>query len=124
MCDLGRLREAEELSRQVRDQSPSHDRVNFLLVDGIDGYLLASAGRVPEGLQLVRGAVEQSDSGDFYSSRYLARFLAAMAYQVGDRPDVAETLAREAVEIALAKGDVMAAQRARERLSDVGVEVP
>jgi hypothetical protein len=37
---------------------------------------------------------------------------------------VAATLAREAVEIALAKGDVMAAQRARERLSALGVDVP
>jgi hypothetical protein len=98
--------------------------VNFIFADGIDGYLLVHRGRIADGLRLCCAAVERADSGDFYSSRLLARVLAASAHHVGNRPDVAATLAREAVEIALAKGDVMAAQRARERLSALGGDVP
>ncbi len=123
LYEQGRYDEARALSDDVRHRTAPGDRVNFIYVDGIDACLLARAGRTAEALSLAVRAVELSDATDFYSARYVARTLAAEAHHLIGQSEVAEKLAREAVEIAVAKGDVMAVHRARERLGALGVEV-
>ena len=123
LYEQGRYDEARALSDVVRHRTAPGDRVNFVYLDGIGGCLLARKGRAAEALPLAERAVELSDTTDFYSARYVARTLAAEAYHLSGQSEVAERLAREAIEIAVAKGDVMAAQRARERLGALGIEV-
>ena len=123
LYEQGRYDEARELSHVVRHRTAPGDLVNFVYVDGIDACLLARTGRTTEALPLAERAVELTDATDFYSTRYVARTLAAEAHHLSGQSEVAERLAREAVDIAVAKGDVMAAQRAQERLGALGIDV-
>lgn len=123
LYEQGRYDEARALSDDVRRLTAPGDRVNFIYVDGIDACLIARTGRAAEALRLAERAVETSDATDFYIARYTARTLAAEAQHLSGQSEVAEKLGHEAVELAAAKGDVMAVRRARERLGALGIEV-
>jgi tetratricopeptide (TPR) repeat protein len=123
LCEQGRYDEAFELCPVVRETSPSDDMVNFIYADMIEGYVLVRRGRFDEGLDLLVRALERSDTTDFFVSRAEVRLSMGDALALAGEHDRASTVAREALEIFDAKGDVTGAARARDRMARRGIEV-
>jgi class 3 adenylate cyclase/tetratricopeptide (TPR) repeat protein len=120
----GRFDEVRELCAVVREKSPPDDLVNFVHADALEGCLLAHDGRLDEALPLVRRALERAETTDFFDVRYEIRlFVAEVLALSGQTVDAAKQV-EEALEILVAKGDVTGEARARERIAQLGIEVP
>jgi hypothetical protein len=108
--------EAATWCRVIRETTAAGDLVNFLGVDALEGYLLAHAGDLERGEQLVRRAAEQACDVDFFWIKSLV-FTAfgktlALAGKGAEAVEAFETAHR----IYEAKGDSASAAYVRELL--------
>jgi tetratricopeptide (TPR) repeat protein len=118
-----RLGEVSEWLDRSRATTGADDVVNFLLVDALEGTVLAHEGRHEEGEASGRRAVELADTTDYVYARPAAHSYLAETLALGGKTPEAVEHATTAMEILDAKGNVMLAARLRERLAAVGVDV-
>jgi class 3 adenylate cyclase/tetratricopeptide (TPR) repeat protein len=118
-----RLGEVSEWLDRSRATTGADDVVNFLLVDALEGTVLAHEGRHEEGEASGRRAVELADTTDYVYARPAAHSYLAETLALGGKTPEAVEHATTAMEILDAKGNVMLAARLRERLAAVGLDV-
>jgi class 3 adenylate cyclase/tetratricopeptide (TPR) repeat protein len=114
----GRVDEAEEITRVAEEISAPDDLDAQALWRGARARVLASRGRHEEALALAREAVEMRTQVDTLIDRVDALMdLAEVLRRAGDRAG-AEAALREALEVAIGKGDVVTERRIREQLPE------
>jgi len=113
----GNYEEAEVLCAEARDTSSPEDVATICGVDALEGFLRARRGDFAAGERLARRGVELAETTDFPEVRGLALMLAARALAEVGKRDEAVGLARKAVAVYEAKGDVAGA-RVAEALAD------
>jgi class 3 adenylate cyclase/tetratricopeptide (TPR) repeat protein len=117
----GRYDEVATLCTTVRDLSPADDLVNFIYAEALEGAVHAQHGAFEEAERQCRRAVELADETDFVINRGETRLLLAESLLRARRDPEAVRLAREALSLLDAKGDMTGAARARERLDALGI---
>lgn len=122
LYEQGRYDEVRAWCDKARDATGTDDVVNFILLDAIEGCLLAREGRFDEAEGRCRSAVEQTEAIDFTEGRTVARVYLAEMLALAGRPEATE-IAQQALSIREAKGDVTGAARDRERFGKLGIEV-
>jgi class 3 adenylate cyclase/tetratricopeptide (TPR) repeat protein len=109
---VGRIEEAEELTRASEEGAGAEDRYTHALLRNVQAKVLARRG-VAEGAEaLARESVTLADETDFLDLRWHTRMGLAETLGTADHHDDARAVLTEAREIADRKGNVVAAQRA------------
>jgi len=123
LYEQGRYDEVRGWCEKARETTGADDVVNFVLLDVLDGCLLAREGRFGDAEEHARRGVELTETIDFVEGRALARrYLAEVLALAGKRDDAADA-SEQALAILEAKGDVALAARVRESLAELGIEV-
>ena len=113
----GRVDEADEITRIAEEISAPDDLDAQALWRGARARVLASRGNHAEALALAREALEMRTQVDTLIDRVDALMdLAEVLRRAGDLPG-AEAALREALEVAIGKGDVVTERRIREQLA-------
>jgi class 3 adenylate cyclase/predicted ATPase len=118
-----RFADAREWLGQARATTGAEDFVNFVLMDLAEGALLAQEGRLSEAEAIGLRAVEVADQIDFVWARPLAHSYFAETLALAGKGAEAMEHAGNALDTLAAKGNVMLAERLRERLAAVGLDV-
>jgi len=118
-----RFDEAEALCGTGRAYTTPSDLVNFVYLDMIEGGMRAWRGEHAEAEDLVRRAVTLAETTDFYWLRGASLLRLAEVHALAGRTLEASAEAAEGLASLHAKGDVVNAALARERLVTVGIEV-
>jgi class 3 adenylate cyclase/tetratricopeptide (TPR) repeat protein len=119
----GRYEEVEDLCAIGRATTSPDDVVNFILLDAIEGSLLARGGRHAEAEERVRAALALAEATDFFRVRGDVRIFLSGVLALAGRMDEAAAEALVGLSHYEAKGDVMGTREARERLATLGIEV-
>jgi class 3 adenylate cyclase/tetratricopeptide (TPR) repeat protein len=119
----GRHDEIEELCAIARATTSPDDVVNFVLLDAIEGSLLARSGRHVEAEERVRAALALAEATDFYRIRGDARIFLSGVLALAGRMEDAVAEALVGLSHFEAKGDVAGTREARVRLSRIGVDI-
>jgi class 3 adenylate cyclase len=115
--------EVDELRRQVRATTGADDLANFIWLEMLDGLLHARRGEGEHAEHAVRRALMLTDNVDFHFPCTVSRALGAEALaQIGQGDEAAE-MARQAIRIFEAKGDVAGAAQFRARFASFGIDV-
>jgi class 3 adenylate cyclase/tetratricopeptide (TPR) repeat protein len=117
----GRYDDALALFASARTTTEPYDLFNIVLLDSIEGCLLAREGRLEEALRQCRRAIEHTDGMDGLEARAAPRRYLAEALFLAGRTDEARTVAIEAIAIREAKGDTTGAARTREGFEQIGL---
>jgi tetratricopeptide (TPR) repeat protein len=123
LYEQGRHEEVEDLCKQAREKTGAADLVNFVLLDALEGCLLAHRGDPAEAMERALRAVEVANATEFFEARLLARVYLAEVLVLADRCDEARDRALSALAVAEAKGDVAIGIRLRERFAGLAIEV-
>jgi class 3 adenylate cyclase/tetratricopeptide (TPR) repeat protein len=115
----GRYDEAAALCKVIRETTASGDLVNVIGVDALEGWLLARAGDLEAGEQMVMRAVERAEHIDFYDQKALVFVMLAKTHEVAGRRGEAVAAAQVALAIFEAKGDKASTARLRELVSSL-----
>ncbi len=121
--NVGRLDEARELCTSARNTTEPHDVINFVMLDAIEGSLLAREGRFEEAIAQCRRGVERTEGSDGLENLALPRRYLAEALFLAGRTNEAAEVGAEALAIRDAKGDATGAARTRELFAAFGLEV-
>ena len=97
--------------------------MNFVFFEAIEGCVLARRGKFDEAEKRARSALERSHAIDFTEGRAFVRAFRAEMLALAGRTEEAAAAARDGLSIRQAKGDVTAATRERERLSEFGIDI-
>jgi class 3 adenylate cyclase/tetratricopeptide (TPR) repeat protein len=119
----GRYDDARALCASARLTTEPSDLFNFVLLDSIEGCLLAQEGRLEEALRQCRRAIEQTDGMDGVEVRAASRRYLGEALFLAAQTDEARTAALEAIAIREAKGDTTGAARTRQVFEKLGLAV-
>jgi tetratricopeptide (TPR) repeat protein len=119
----GRYDDARALCANARLTTQQDDLFNFILLDAIEGCLLAREGRLGEAIRQCRRAVERSDGMDGLEALAVPRRYLAEALFLAGQAAEARTVALEAIAIRDTKGNTTGAARIREIFEQIGVEV-
>jgi tetratricopeptide (TPR) repeat protein len=120
---LGRYDEARDLCERARKTTEEDDVINFVMLDAIEGSLLAREGRLEEAIARGRRALELTRGTDGQLALNIAhRYLAETLFLAGERAEAA-SVAAEGLAIHEAKGDATGAARTRELFARLGLEV-
>jgi tetratricopeptide (TPR) repeat protein len=119
----GRYDDARALCASARSTTEPSDLFNFVLLDSIEGCLLAREGRLDEALRQCRRAIELTVEMDGIEARAASRRYLAEALLLAGQTDDARTVAVEAIAIREAKGDMTGATRTREGFEQIGLAV-
>ena len=119
----GRYDDARALCASARTTTEPSDLFNFVLLDSIEGCLLAREGRLEEALRQCHRAIEHTDGMDGVEARAASRRYLAEALFLAGQTDEARTVAVEAIAIREAKGDTTGAARTREGFEQIGLAV-
>ena len=103
--NLGRFDEARELCVRARATTEPGDLVNFVMLDGIEGSLLARGGHFEEGIEQGRHAVELTTGSDGLENLALPRRYLAETLFLAGHPEEAARVGAESLAIRDAKGD-------------------
>ena len=122
--NLGRFDEARELCVRARATTEPGDLVNFVMLDGIEGSLLARGGHFEEGIEQGRHAVELTTGSDGLENLALPRRYLAETLFLAGHPEEAARVGAESLAIRDAKGDATGAVRTRELFAAIGLELP
>jgi len=124
LYDQGRYDEAAALCVRARESTLSEDLANFVMVDSIEGALLAREGRVDEAERVGRRGLELAETTDLFQIRgmYARSGLAEVLSLAGKRGEASATAA-EAIAIHDDKGDVTGSAFLRRRFESMGIEV-
>ena len=120
----GRYDDARALCATARATTEPSDLYNFILLDAVEGCLLAREGRAEDGVRQCRRAVELASSSDGRDVLARSRRFLAEALFLAGRTEEARTIGAESVAIREAKGDRTAAARTREVFEKLGLRVP
>jgi predicted ATPase len=122
---VGRVDEAEELTRASEESASADDRYSHALLRGVRARVLAGRGDASAAEQLARESVAFADETDFLDLRWHTRIGLAEVLRSGDdHAEAARDLLAEAVEIAERKGNLVAARRARGLFEQWGLSAP
>jgi tetratricopeptide (TPR) repeat protein len=119
----GRYDDARALCASARTTTEPHDLFNFILLDSIEGCLLAREGRLEEALQQCHRAIERTDGMDGIEACAASRRYLAEALFLAGQTDEAMSVAVEAIAIREAKGDTTGAARTREGFEQIGLAI-
>jgi class 3 adenylate cyclase/tetratricopeptide (TPR) repeat protein len=113
---LGRLDEAEELTRAAQEGAAPDDISSQILWRQARALVLARRGEADEAVRLASAAVSLAEETDMLN--WQARALAdlAEAYVAGERLDETRATLARAISLFERKGNTLAAEHARERL--------
>jgi class 3 adenylate cyclase/tetratricopeptide (TPR) repeat protein len=116
LAALGRLDEAEELTRAAQEGADPDDISSQILWRQARALVLAYRGEADEGVQLASAAVSLAEETDMLN--WQARALAdlAEAYVAQERLDEARATLEQAISLFEQKGNAVAAGHARERM--------
>jgi tetratricopeptide (TPR) repeat protein len=121
--NIGRFDEARELCASARETTEPSDLINFVMLDAIEGSLLAREGRFEEAIEQCRRGVERTKGSDGLENLAIPRrYLAEVLFLAG-RTTGAAQVGAEALEIRDAKGDATGAARTRELFARLGLEL-
>jgi len=123
LVSTDRLADARVALEQARRTTASDDVINFVFIGFTEGLLLARENRFSEAETVARRAVALTDGIDFRFGRPLAHSYFAETLALAGRPEEAGRHAATALRLLEDKGDVMLAERMRERLTAVGLRV-
>jgi tetratricopeptide (TPR) repeat protein len=123
LANQQRFDDVPEWLDRARATTGTDDVINFILVDALDGAVLAHEGRHGEAVAVGRRAVELAEQIDFVWARPLAHSYFAETLALAEKHSEAAEHACKALEILAAKGNVTLVARLRERLAAVGVDV-
>jgi predicted ATPase/class 3 adenylate cyclase len=118
--ELGHLDDAQTFSERCRELSASDDIINEWYWRGVRAKILARGGRFEEGETLAREAISALEPTDATNPPAYARSDLAEVLVLAGRPAEAATALREAVALFERKENVVAAARARAKLSTLG----
>jgi class 3 adenylate cyclase/tetratricopeptide (TPR) repeat protein len=121
LYEQGRHDEVRHWCERARATTGESDLVNFVLLDGLEGCLLAHEGRYEEAEARAARGIESAETTDFVELRFASRACLAEVLALAGRPEEGARSGAEAVALLEAKGDVALAARARERLATLGV---
>jgi tetratricopeptide (TPR) repeat protein len=121
--NLGRFDEARELCASARESTEPNDLINYVMLDAIEGSLLAREGRFEDAIEQCRRGVERTDGSDGLDNLALPRRYLAETLFLAGHSDEAARVGAEALAIRDAKGDATGAARTRELFSAFGLEV-
>jgi class 3 adenylate cyclase/tetratricopeptide (TPR) repeat protein len=119
----GRYDDARALCASARITTEPSDLFNIVLLDSIEGCLLAREGHLEEALRQCRRAIEHTDGMDGLEARAAPRRYLAEALFLAGQTDEARTVAVEAIAIREAKGDTTGAARTRKGFEQIGLAV-
>jgi tetratricopeptide (TPR) repeat protein len=111
----GRDVEAEQLAFESEQSAGAEDAYSHALSFGVRAKLLARRGAAAQAARLVEEAVALADTTDFAHLRWQTRLDQEEVLRLGGRDGSAAL--EEAIRIAEAKGSLIGARRARERLA-------
>ena len=112
----GRYDEAERLAQASEESAGTEDVYSNVLWRSVRAKVLARRGRVEEAERLARAAVALAEATDFLLLRWYALAAQAEILELAGRPEEARPVVNEAVRLAERKGNVVAAQHARDAL--------
>ena len=115
----GRYQEAGELTRFSESVAAPDDFASQSLWRCVRGKIAARAGRFDEAESLVREAVRLSRESDEPDSQASVLMDLAEVLDLAGRADEAAVAFEEAIELYEAKGNIVSAARARERVSEL-----
>jgi tetratricopeptide (TPR) repeat protein len=115
--------EARELCVRARATTEPGDLINFVMLDAIEGSLLAREGRFEEAIEQGRHAVELTTGSDGLENLALPRRYLAETLFLAGRTNEAAQIGAETLAIRDAKGDATGAARTRELFASLGLEV-
>jgi len=121
--NAGRLDESRELCMRARETTELNDLINFVMLDAIEGCLLAREGRFEEAIGQCRRGVERTEGSDGLENLALPRRYLAETLHLAGRSHEASQVGAEALAIRDAKGDETGAARTRELFARLGLEV-
>ena len=120
---LGRLDEAEELTRTAQEGAPPDDISSQILWRQVRALVLARRSRAEEAEELGKAAVALTEETDMLNWQANALADLAEVYAVGERSDEARATLQRAVSLFEQKGNAVAAGHARERVRTLSADV-
>ena len=117
LVELGRDDEAQRALERAQEVTIPEDVVDVVGLDALEAVLRARRGELEEAQELARRALARVDETDHIILRLDTRWSAAGVFELAGRGDEAKALLQESVEIAERYGHLVAAERARERLT-------
>jgi class 3 adenylate cyclase/tetratricopeptide (TPR) repeat protein len=121
--NLGRFDQARELCASARETTEADDLINFVMLDAIEGSLLARGGSFDEAIEQGSRAVGLTEGTDGMENLALPRRYLAETLFLAGRADEAAQVGAESLAIRDAKGDATGAARTRELFAVLGLEV-
>jgi tetratricopeptide (TPR) repeat protein len=119
LAELGRVDEAQRALERARALTIPEDIVDVVGLDALEAVLRARRGELEEAQELARRALTRVEETDAVILRLDTRWSAAEVFELAGRSDEARALLEESIEIAERYEHLVAARRARERLSAV-----
>jgi class 3 adenylate cyclase/tetratricopeptide (TPR) repeat protein len=124
LCALGRLDEAEELTRDAEAHASKDDVLSQMLWRQARALIAARRGDGADAERLAREAVGLADQTDMLNGQASALVHLAEVCILGGQPGEASEPLRQALALYEQKGNVVAAARVRERLEELQAGVP
>ncbi|HYI75698.1 MAG TPA: adenylate/guanylate cyclase domain-containing protein [Gaiellaceae bacterium] len=123
LYEQGQFDEVQEWCELARSTSGADDLVNFIYIDALSACLLARRGSHDGAKVLALTALRRIEGIEHNETQINTYRFVAEVFALASDPDAALDYAQRAVALALAKGDVTIAERTRENLARVGIEV-
>jgi tetratricopeptide (TPR) repeat protein len=120
VCAQGRDDEAENLTIASEESADPEDVYSHALLRCVRAKVLARRGDAKASELLARESVALADKTDFPDLRWHTRIGHAGVLRLAGQGEEAKSILGEAIEIAEQKGNLVAAQRARDLLEQVG----
>jgi tetratricopeptide (TPR) repeat protein len=117
---LGRYDEAASFAEESRKAAASDDVMSQALWRGVNAKVLARKGEHEEAERLAREAVQITGNTELVDGQAMTLSDLAEVLRLADRPEEAATALHEALELYEQKGNVVLADRTRERLAGLG----
>jgi class 3 adenylate cyclase/tetratricopeptide (TPR) repeat protein len=117
LVELGKDDDAWRALERAREVTIPEDVVDVVGLDALEALLRARRGELEEAQDLARRALARVDETDGVGLRLDTRWSAAQVFELAGRGDEAKALLEESIEIAERYGHLVAAERARGRLT-------
>ena len=112
----GRYDEAEQLTRECEEAARANDVFSEIMWRSVRAKVFARTGRLGAAATLATEAVALAKSGDFHVGTAEALMDIAEVERLAGRPDKAAAAIEDALRYCALKGNLLAAERAREQL--------